>query len=61
MSLSKEDDQVFAVKNVLAGSVKSGGSYRDCSVENDHEIELLDLAEELLEKLAEILESHEIA
>jgi transcriptional regulator with XRE-family HTH domain len=61
MSLSEADDRVFAVKNVLAGSVNSGGSYRDCSVENDDEIELLDLAEELLEKLAEILESPEIA
>jgi transcriptional regulator with XRE-family HTH domain len=51
--ISEEDDQVYAVKNVLAGSVTGGGSYRDSGDEND-EIELLDLAEELLEKLAEI-------
>jgi hypothetical protein len=54
MSLSEADDRAFAVKNVLAGSVNSGGSYRDCSVENDDAMELLELAEELLEKFAEI-------
>ena len=49
----EENDQVYAVKNVLARSVTSGGSYREAGDEND-EIDLLDLAEQLLEKLAEI-------
>ena len=51
LSLPKEEDRIFAVKNVLADSVTVGGSYRDSS----DEIELLDLASELVEKLAEIL------
>jgi hypothetical protein len=38
--------------------VTGGGSYRDSGEENG-EIELLDLAEELLEKLAEILGNSE--
>jgi transcriptional regulator with XRE-family HTH domain len=54
LSIPEEQDKIFAVKNVLAGSVTGGESYRDCSDEND-EIELLDLAEEFLEKLADIL------
>ncbi|MEH1935364.1 MAG: helix-turn-helix domain-containing protein [Nostoc sp.] len=53
LSLS-EEDRIFAVKNVLAANVACGESNRGSSDEVD-EIELLDLAEELLEKLAEIL------
>jgi transcriptional regulator with XRE-family HTH domain len=53
LSIPEEEDRIFAVKNVLAGGVTAGGSNRDSSDEND-EIELLDLAESLLEKLAEI-------
>ncbi|OUL17865.1 hypothetical protein BV378_37700 [Nostoc sp. RF31YmG] len=53
LSLLKEEDQIFAVKNVLAGSMAMGENNRGSSNEID-EIELLDLAEELLEKLAEI-------
>lgn len=53
LRLTEEDDRIFAVKNVLMGSVTGSASYRDSSDEND-EIELLDLAEELLEKLADI-------
>jgi hypothetical protein len=53
LSIPEEEDLIFAVKNVLAGGVTAGGSNRDSSDEND-EIELLDLAESLLEKLAEI-------
>lgn len=49
----EEDDRLFAIKNVLAGGVTAVGTNRDSSNEND-EIELLDLAESLLEKLAEI-------
>lgn len=54
LSIREEDDRILAVKNALAGSVRSGGTTRDASDEND-EIELLDLAESLLEKLAEIM------
>ncbi len=50
-SLPEEKDKIFAVKNVLADSFTHGGSYRN-SID---EIELLDLASELVEKLAEIL------
>jgi hypothetical protein len=53
LSFSEEDDQLFAVKNVLVGSVPGGETNRDSSADND-EIELLDLAESLLEKLAGI-------
>ncbi|NEU74861.1 XRE family transcriptional regulator [Hassallia byssoidea VB512170] len=54
LSLS-EEDRIFAVKNVLAANVAYRESNRGSSDEVD-EIELLDLAEELLEKLADILE-----
>ncbi|MBD2606033.1 helix-turn-helix domain-containing protein [Scytonema hofmannii FACHB-248] len=53
LSLSEEEDRIFAVKNVLAANVACGESNRGSSDEVD-EIELLDLAEELLEKLAHI-------
>ncbi|GEM_PF-1151706 len=54
LSLS-EDERIFAVKNLLAGGVSAGGGgmNRDSSDEGEDEIELLDLAEELLEKLGE--------
>jgi len=54
LSFPEEDERLFAVKNVLAGSVTGGGSIRDASDDNDDEIELLDLAESLLEKLASL-------
>ncbi|MBH8563692.1 helix-turn-helix domain-containing protein [Nostoc sp. CENA67] len=50
LSLSEEEDRIFAVKNVLAGSATVGESTRGTSDDVD-EIELLDLAEELLDKL----------
>ena len=53
LSFHDEDDQLFAVKKVLVGSVTGGGTNRDSSADND-EIELLDLAESLLEKLTQI-------
>ncbi|MEH2236963.1 helix-turn-helix domain-containing protein [Nostoc sp.] len=53
LRLSEEEDRIFAVKNVLVGNVGFGESNRGTSDEND-EVELLDLAEELLEKLADI-------
>lgn len=54
LNLPEEEDRTFPVKNVLAGSVAVGESNRGTSNEID-EIDLLDLAEELLEKLADIL------
>ncbi|MDZ7953843.1 hypothetical protein [Nostoc sp. DedQUE09] len=57
LSLSEEEDQIFAVKNVLAGSVAVGENNRESSNEID-EIELLDLAEELLEKFKEFCERY---
>jgi len=53
LSIPEEDDRIFAIKNLLAGSVRSGETTRDASEENE-EFELLDLAESLLEKLAQI-------
>ncbi|ACC83532.1 helix-turn-helix domain-containing protein [Nostoc punctiforme] len=53
LSLSEEEDRIFAVKNVLADSMAVAEINRGTSDEFD-EIELLDLAEELLEKLAAI-------
>src|SRR5919199_6423927 len=52
LSIPEEDDRIFAIKNLLAGGISSGGTTRGTSEEND-EIELLDLAESLLEKLAQ--------
>ncbi len=53
LSIPEEEERIFAVKNLLAGSLRSGEMSRDASAEND-EIELLDLAESLLEKLTAI-------
>jgi len=52
LSFGEEEERIFALKNVLVGSVTSGSIYRDVS--DDDEIDLLDLAEELLEKLTHI-------
>ncbi|BAY34942.1 hypothetical protein NIES2107_68520 (plasmid) [Nostoc carneum NIES-2107] len=48
-----QEDQIFAIKNFLAGKVVVGDSYRYSTIEID-EIELFNLAAELLEKLEEI-------
>lgn len=53
LSLSEEEDRIFAVKNVLAANVTCGESNRGTS-DNIDEIELLYLAEVLLNKLADI-------
>ncbi|MDZ8027767.1 MAG: hypothetical protein RMX97_24170 [Nostoc sp. DedQUE11] len=53
LSLSEEEDRIFAMKNVLAANVSCRESNHGTSDEID-EIELLILAEELLEKLADI-------
>ncbi|MEA5622731.1 hypothetical protein [Nostoc sp. UHCC 0251] len=55
LSLSEEEDRIFAVKNVLAGSVAVAESNRGTSSDEIDETDLLDLAEEFIEKLAEIL------
>ncbi|GGA23709.1 helix-turn-helix domain-containing protein [Okeania sp. KiyG1] len=58
--ISDEDDRRFAVKNLLAGGVSVASSNRDISNKNkDDGIELLELAEELLEKLDKIFEEQE--
>ena len=53
LSLSEEEDRIFAVKNMLVGNVACRESNRGIidQVDENDEIELLDLAEELLEKL----------
>jgi hypothetical protein len=56
LSLSKED-RIFAVKNVLAGTVTVAESNRGTSNEID-EIELLDLAEEVVDKLSGFFDPH---
>lgn len=56
LSLPEEEDRLFSVKNVLAANVTGGESNRGTSSDEIDEIELLDLAEELLEKLADFLE-----
>ncbi len=48
-----QEDQIFAIKNFLAGKVVMGENYRYTTIEID-EIELFNLAAELLEKLEEI-------
>ncbi|GAA6617236.1 helix-turn-helix domain-containing protein [Scytonema sp. NUACC26] len=60
LSLPEEEDRIFAVKNVLAGSITGNGNYRNVSDEHHDEIELLNLAEELLEKLAAISVNHKV-
>lgn len=57
LSLSEEEDRIFAVKNLLAGSVAIAESNRGTSNDID-ELELLELAEELVEKLTEIFDKH---
>lgn len=54
LSLPAEYNRIFAVKNVLVDSLACGGNYRDAGIENNDEIDLLDLAESLVEKLAKI-------
>ena len=54
LSLPEEYNRIFAVKNVLVDSLVCSGSYRDSGSENNDEIDLLDLAESLVGKLAKI-------
>lgn len=46
--------RLFAVKELLGGSVSGGSITRGDADRNDEEIEVLELAEDLLEKLVEI-------
>ncbi|NEQ72029.1 MAG: helix-turn-helix domain-containing protein [Okeania sp. SIO2C9] len=58
--ISDEDDRLFAVKKILAGGFSVGSNNRDISDKNEEDgIELLELAEELLEKLDKIFEEQE--
>ncbi|MBN3926830.1 helix-turn-helix domain-containing protein [Nostoc sp. NMS4] len=59
LSLFEEEDRIFAVKNVLSANVACGESNRGNSSDEIDENELLDLAEKLLDKLAEIKGSAE--
>jgi len=54
LSLSDEEDRLSFVKNVLAANVTGRENNRGNSSDEIDEIELLDLAEELLDKLADI-------
>lgn len=53
LSVSEEEDRIFAVKDLLLGRAGNKESFRSDS--DDNYIDLLDLAEELLEKLEKIL------
>ncbi|WP_341524928.1 helix-turn-helix domain-containing protein [Nostoc sp. UHCC 0302] len=57
LSLTEEEERIFAVKNVLAANVAVGENNRESSNEID-EIELLDLAEELVDKLADFFDKY---
>lgn len=54
LSIHDENEQLSAIKKVLAGSVTTGVSNRDLRTENE-EIELTALAEDLLSKLLKIV------
>jgi transcriptional regulator with XRE-family HTH domain len=53
-NIADEDDRVYAVKTLLAGSSANTWGLRNSSQGND-ELELLNLAEELIEKLSSII------
>lgn len=55
LSQLTKNQRIFAAKDLLVGGVAVAGSNRSSSNEGIDEIELLDLAEDLLEKLTEIL------
>jgi hypothetical protein len=58
--IESKDERPYAVKDILAGSVIGVGSEREVIASNDEEdIELLELAESLLEKLAQIWEDND--
>ncbi len=49
------DDRLFAVQKLLVSSVSAGSKTRGNNDEDEDEIEMLELAEDLLEKLVEFL------
>jgi len=53
LGICEDEKRTYGVKNILAGSMV-GAIAREKGVEKDEEIELLDLAEELLSKLDDI-------
>ncbi len=53
ISFPQAEDRIFAVKNLLTAGIISGGSYQDAN--ELCEVQIQDLAAELLQKLAEIL------
>ncbi|RUT09214.1 hypothetical protein DSM106972_012670 [Dulcicalothrix desertica PCC 7102] len=53
LSVSEAEDRIFAVKDLLADRMENKESFR--SDNDDNHIDLLDLTEELVEKLGEIL------
>lgn len=55
LSQTNTQERIFAVKNLLTSSATAGKNYCDSSDENNYAVEILDLAVELLDKLAEIL------
>lgn len=56
MMFEEGDRRVFAVKELLGGSVSVGSKTRGNNDEDDDEIEVLELADDLLDKLVEIWE-----
>ena len=55
LSFPQAEDRIFAVKNLLTARLISGGSYQDYNDERNQEMEIQDLATELLQKLGEML------
>jgi hypothetical protein len=55
LSQLTENKRIFAAKDLLVNGVVVAGSNRSSSDDMIDETELLDLAEDLLEKLTEIL------
>ena len=55
LSQLKEEDRIFAAKDFLVGDVMVSGSCRSSSNIDIDEVKLLELAEDLMEKLREIL------
>ena len=55
LSQLTEKDRIFAAKDFLVGDVVISGSSRASGNSSINEVELLKLAEDLMEKLSEIL------
>ncbi|WP_353930456.1 hypothetical protein WJM97_19600 [Okeanomitos corallinicola TIOX110] len=55
LSQLKEEDRIFAAKDFLVGDVVVSGSCRASGNDDIDEVELLELAEDLMEKLTGIL------